>query len=156
MKLILEADAPTMDAAKLDHLLETVIDTVEDNTGLQWTVKADGQIIRFASKASLLRSKLARGNGGTVLYDTCPEGYKVVVLDATGDIIEEYTGGNHESDSTTFVGPGSRGSVPEEKLLQYAKNTAQEMAAEFGIDAIEHDPDILAEEREMGGFSPNF
>ena len=149
MKLTLEAVVPGKpDVKQIDHLLDSVVGNLEKLTGANWTVKMDGEIVRFASKSPLLRSKVARGVGGYVIYDASPLGYKVLVFDAANKIIDEYTAGNSPSDSAAS---DPKGGIGYGQLLGYAESTASEMAAEHGIDRIEHDSDILEEERASEG-----
>lgn len=150
MRITLETDIPArLDAVDLDQFLESTVKAMEQATGKNWTVKLDGKIVRFASKPTLLRSKTALGSGGSVAYDAGPNGYRVYVLDAAGQILDEYSGGNSPSDSTAHDPNG----VGYAQLLAYAERTAQDMAEENGIrpNRVHHDPDIMSEEREMAG-----
>jgi len=79
----------------------------------------------------------------SVIYAASDCGYCVQVIDG-GQTIYEYTAGNHQGDSQTFVNPRSPNSVRLRQLKRWAKQTADQIAEERGIPAnqIEYDPDL--------------
>lgn len=83
-----------------------------------------------------------------VAYDACPTGYTVRVVSANATVAE-YNAGNSPYDSTDVLPVGDRDAIPENILLDYAERTAQEMAEEYGGLPIEHNEDLMAEEREV-------
>ena len=57
MKISLETNVDAKLAAPaLDRMLNTIVSALEKNTGLKFQVKADGNVVRLAHKARLLRS----------------------------------------------------------------------------------------------------
>jgi hypothetical protein len=85
-----------------------------------------------------------------VIYAATDRGYCVQVLDG-GQTIYEYTAGNHQSESQTFVDPRSRNAVRLRQLKRWAKQTAGEIATEHEIPAhrIGYDADLEAAIREQ-------
>jgi hypothetical protein len=92
--------------------------------------------------------RMASGKATHVAYDACAQGYTVRVL-AGNDTIDEYNGGNSPFDSTDSLPVGDPAAVDETTLLAWAKKTAEEMAAEYGVTSIENNTDLLDEEREL-------
>ena len=86
----------------------------------------------------------------TISYAATDRGYCVQVLD-DGQTIYEYTAGNHQRESQTFVDPRSRNAVTLRQLKRWAKQTAGEIASEHGIPArqIGYDADLEAAIREQ-------
>lgn len=82
------------------------------------------------------------GPGAWVGYSAEREGYRVTVYDPAGDVVEDYTAGNSPLDSQVYI-PLDRKEprVPLQTLRKWAKQTAGEFAAEYGIAA-----DMIAEE----------
>lgn len=80
-----------------------------------------------------------------VIYAATGYGYCVQVVDG-GEIIHEYTAGNHQQESQTLVDPRSPQAVRLSQLKRWAKQTANEIAKERRIPAkmIEYDPDLEA------------
>lgn len=130
----------------LDRLLTRIVAVLEKGTGLKFDVKADGNTVRLAHKASLLRRA---GDAMSVVYDASDDGYAVFVLDFKGQIIDEYRAGNHPQSSQDFL-PLEEGGLSYEANMVAAQKTALDMAEERGINPryVSHDSDILAEERE--------
>jgi len=79
----------------------------------------------------------------SVIYAAIRCGYCVQVIDG-GEIVYEYTAGNHKRESQTFVDPRSPNTVSLSQLRRWAKQTADQLAGERGIPAnqIEFDPDL--------------
>jgi len=78
-----------------------------------------------------------------VIYAATRCGYCVQVLD-DGEIVYEYTAGNHQRESQTFVAPRSPNAVSLSQLRRWAKQTADQIAEARGIPAnqVEYDPDL--------------
>ncbi len=85
-----------------------------------------------------------------ILYDASPDGYTVRVMSG-GNTLDEYNSGNAPFDSTAVIDRNDSAALPYDRLLKYAERTAKEMSTERGNIPIEHDEDLLAEEREMAG-----
>lgn len=85
-----------------------------------------------------------------IAYDSSPNGYTVRAL-AGGETIDEYNAGNAYGDSTAVLAIGDPYAVDTATLLKWAKRSAKEMAAEYGVKTIARDTDLLEEEREMAG-----
>ena len=79
----------------------------------------------------------------SVIYAATRCSYCVQVIDG-GEIVYEYTAGNHERESQTFVDPRSPNAVNLRQLKRWARQTADQIAEERGIPAnqIEYDPDL--------------
>ena len=82
----------------------------------------------------------------SVIYAATRCGYCVQVIDG-GEIVYEYTAGNHQRESQTFVDPSSPNAVNLRQLKRWAKQTAGEIAHARSIPAqrIEFDPDLQTE-----------
>ena len=68
----------------------------------------------------------------TILYAATSYGYCVQVIDG-GEIVYEYTAGNHQRESQTFVDPRSPNAVRPSQLKRWAKQTADQIAEERGV-----------------------
>jgi len=68
-----------------------------------------------------------------VRYAVHRVGYVVRVLEE-GRIIYEYSAGNSPSDSQVYVAAGD--GLPESVLREYARQTAEELAREFGAGTL--------------------
>lgn len=68
-----------------------------------------------------------------VMYAATACAYRVQVLDAQSQPLEEYTGGNSKFDSAGFV-PAREG-VGLRQMKRFAKITATEMAEKHGLTA---------------------
>ena len=79
----------------------------------------------------------------SVIYAAIGCGYCVQVIDG-GEVVYEYTAGNHQRESQTFVDPSSPNAVKLRQLKRWAKQTADQIAEERGIPAneVEYDPDL--------------
>jgi transcription elongation factor Elf1 len=101
-------------------------------------------------KMSSLAKKAAAATH--VLYDACPTSYTVRVMKGN-NTIDEYNGGNAPFDSTSVINRTDSDAIEYKRLLDYAERTAKEMAEEYGVPEkmVEHDDDLLAEEREAAG-----
>jgi hypothetical protein len=86
----------------------------------------------------------------TISYAATRFGYCVQAIDG-GQIVHEYTAGNHQGESQTFVDPRSPNAVGLSQLRRWARQTAGEIAQERGIPAkrIEYDPDLEAQLKEQ-------
>ena len=86
----------------------------------------------------------------SVIYAATGYGYCVQVIDG-GEVVYEYTAGNHQKESQTFVDPCSPNAVKPSQLKRWAKQTAGEVANERGIpaDRIAFDPDLEAQLKEQ-------
>ena len=86
----------------------------------------------------------------SVIYAATDCGYCVQVIDG-GEIVHEYTAGNHQRESQTFVDRRSPQAVRLSQLKRWAKQTAREIAKERGIpaDRITFDPDLEAQLKEQ-------
>ena len=69
------------------------------------------------------------------------------------DTIDEYNGGNSPYDSVSEFGRTDSDAIEYKRLLQFAETSAKEMAEEYGVpeSMIEHNDDLMAEEREEAG-----
>jgi len=79
----------------------------------------------------------------SVIHAATDQGYCVQVIDG-GEVVYEYTAGNHQKESQTFVDPRSPNAVTLRQLKRWAKQTAGEIAKERGIPAhrIGYDADL--------------
>ena len=59
-------------------------------------------------------------------------GYEIEVV-KDGELVESYYAGNHTLDSGQVVSPESDMAVPFTKLIEYAKQTADEMLTEVKV-----------------------
>ena len=86
----------------------------------------------------------------SIIYAATVYGYCVQAIDG-GQIVHEYTAGNHQGESQTFVDPRSPNAVRLSQLKRWAKQTAGEIAEEREIPAkrIEYDPDLEAQLKEQ-------
>ena len=82
-----------------------------------------------------------------VNYAATRWGYAVQVIDG-GQIVYEYTAGNHQRESTAVIDPRSTNAVTLRQLRRWAKQTAGELANERGIRQVQHDPDLEAQLQE--------
>ena len=81
----------------------------------------------------------------TVTYAATRYGYSVQVVDG-GEIVHEYTAGNHQFESQVVTSPRSRNAVKLSQLRRWAKQTACEVATERGIPSnrVEYDANLEA------------
>ena len=81
----------------------------------------------------------------SIIYAATGCGYCVQVIDG-GEVIYEYSAGNHQKESQIFMDPRSPKAVKQGQLKRWAKQTAGEVANEWGIPAkrIEYDADLEA------------
>ena len=88
-----------------------------------------------------------------IAYGAHIYGYQVLVLDQN-ETLDEYNGGNIPEDGTARLNPHIESTLPAEKLLKHAKQTALEMAAEHGVpeSRVHHDTDIDRTIWEEDGF----
>ncbi len=136
MKISVETNIDDKVAAPaLDRLLTRVVAVLEKGTGLKFDVKANGNTVRLAHKAKLLRRQASRAEA--VAYDASESSYTVLVEDHNKQVISEknYSGGDELS---------------YESNLTAAEKMAGDAAAELGVDPryVYHDSAILAPERE--------
>jgi len=82
----------------------------------------------------------------SVIYAATRCGYSVQAIDG-GEIVYEYTAGNHQKESQAVVDPRSPNAVNLRQLKRWAKQTADQIAEEREIPAnqIECDPDLQTE-----------
>ena len=80
-----------------------------------------------------------------VIYAATGYGYCVQVIDG-GEVVYDYSAGNHQMESQAFVDPRSPNAVRLPQLKRWAKQTAVEVSNEWGIpaDRIEYDADMEA------------
>lgn len=71
--------------------------------------------------------------GGWIGWRVHEYGYTVRVYDSESNQIDQYDAGNHRNDSAAYVERGNSARLPKGTLRHYARQTAQEMAAELGI-----------------------
>ena len=71
----------------------------------------------------------------TVGYSVNDYGYEVNVYDANGQPIDHYSAGNHALDSQGQVERGDPARLTKTTLRRFAKQTALEMAADYGVDS---------------------
>jgi len=104
---------------------------------------AEQTLTRFAKQAA---------KATHVLYDAGPTSYSVRVMRG-GDTIDEYNGGNSPYDSVSEFSRTENDVIEYKRLLEFAEQTAKEMAEQYGVpeNMIDHDEDLMAEEREMAG-----
>lgn len=72
--------------------------------------------------------------GAWVGYTIHDSGYDVRVYDDESNIVHEYNAGNSRFDSAAYVPRGDAARLPVSTLRKYAKQTAQEIAAEYGVN----------------------
>src|SRR5271157_2358261 len=89
MKISLETNVDAKLAAPaLDRMLNTIVSALEKNTGLKFQVKADGNVVRLAHKAKLLRKRAAIAvTAGAVDFQTVGKGK--TVQEAFNDAVSE-------------------------------------------------------------------
>ena len=82
----------------------------------------------------------------SVIYAAIGCGYCVQVIDG-GEVIHEYTAGNHQKESQAVIDSSSPRAVKQGQMKRWAKQTAGEIASERGIPAkgIEYDADLEAQ-----------
>ncbi len=85
-----------------------------------------------------------------VSYDAEIGGFSVRLMSG-GVTLDEYNGGNSPFASTDVIDRDDPAAYSYDQLLDFAEQQAREMAAEYGNIPIEHNEDLLAEEREMAG-----
>jgi hypothetical protein len=76
----------------------------------------------------------ALGRGAWIGYRVHDSGYDVTVYDSESREVETYSAGNHARDSQVYVEKGNPERLPKQTLRRFAKQTAEEMAAEYGIN----------------------
>jgi hypothetical protein len=81
----------------------------------------------------------------SIIYAATGCGYCVQVIDG-GEVVYEYTAGNHQKESQAVIDPSSPRAVKHGQLKRWARQTAGEIASEQGIPAtrIEYDTDLEA------------
>lgn len=72
--------------------------------------------------------------GSWIGFSVHDHGYDVRVYDSESRIVHEYNAGNHARDSGGVVEKGDRDRLPKQTLRRFARQTAQEMAAEYGVN----------------------
>jgi hypothetical protein len=82
----------------------------------------------------------------SVIYAATGCGYCVQVIDG-GEVVYEYTAGNHQKESQAVIDPSSPRAVKHGQLKRWARQTACEIANERGIPAtlIEYGADLEAQ-----------
>jgi hypothetical protein len=131
MKISIETNVGGNAAAPaIDRLLTRIVAVLEKGTGLKFDVKADGQTVRLAHKAKLLRRLASRSE--SIVYDASESGYVVFVSDYNGQVVDEIRG----EDGFSY-----------EANLQLAEKMAQDKAAELNIDPryIAHETGVFTE-----------
>ena len=85
-----------------------------------------------------------------IIYAATQFGYSVQTING-GEVVYEYTAGNCQMESQTFVDPRSPNAVKLAQLKRWAKQTANEIAKERRIPAkmIEYDADLEAALQEI-------
>ncbi len=80
-----------------------------------------------------------------VIYAATGHGYRVQVIDG-GEVVYEYSAGNHQMESQAVIDPSSPHAVNLRQLKRWAKQTAHEIAKERRIlaSSIEYDADLEA------------
>jgi hypothetical protein len=137
MKISIETNTnDTTATPTLDRLLTRIVAMLEKDTGLKFDVKADGNTVRLAHKAKLLRKTASRVE--SVIYGADESGYSVITLDANRQAVTEQR--------------GNSGFSFESNLLT-AKTAAKNAALDMGIDPryVAHDPDIYGTRKMAGG-----
>jgi predicted Rdx family selenoprotein len=129
MKISLETDINNKLAAPmLDRMLTRIVALLEKGTGLKFDVKADGNTVRLAHKARLLRKRASQVE--SVAYNATENGYTVFALDVNGQIIGESSqdGGGYSRESN----------------LVTAEKAARKWAEDLGIESryVYEEPDI--------------
>jgi predicted RNA-binding protein YlxR (DUF448 family) len=74
------------------------------------------------------------GRGAWVGYSVQRDGYSVRVYDPESREVETYDAGNHRGDSQVWIDPDSPDALDAETLKRFARQTAEEMAGEYGIN----------------------
>jgi hypothetical protein len=135
MKISIETNVEGNAAATLDRLLTRIVALLEKGTGLKFDVKADGNTVRLAHKAKLLRKKANRIEA--VAYDASETRYAAITLDHNGQIVNEE------------IKDGDENYSYEANLLT-AETWAKRIAELSGLDPryVYHDSAILEPERE--------
>jgi hypothetical protein len=77
---------------------------------------------------------------------TTKYGYCVQVID-NGEVIYEYTAGNCRTESQAVIDPDSPGAASRSQLRRWARQTAEEIAAEWRVphERTAYDPDLEAQ-----------
>lgn len=73
------------------------------------------------------------GKANFVSYHLRPDGYAVAVYDSESQPLKEYSAGNSRFCSQTYLPKGHPQTVRRGTLRMYARQTAEEMAAEYGL-----------------------
>jgi hypothetical protein len=76
------------------------------------------------------------GRGAWIGYRVHDHGYDVTVYDSESREVEYYSAGNHARDSQVYVEKGDPDRLPKQTLQKFARQTAQDMAAEHGINLV--------------------
>jgi predicted RNA-binding protein YlxR (DUF448 family) len=74
------------------------------------------------------------GRGAWVGFTVNPDGYSVTVYDPESREVETYDAGNHRGDSQVWLCPDDPDALDAETLKRFARQTAEEMAGEYGIN----------------------
>jgi predicted RNA-binding protein YlxR (DUF448 family) len=74
------------------------------------------------------------GRGAWVGFTVNPDGYSVRVYDPESREVETYDAGNHRGDSQVWLDPDDPDALDAETLKRFARQTAEEMAGEYGIN----------------------
>lgn len=74
------------------------------------------------------------GRGAWVGFNVQRDGYTVRVYDPESREVETYHAGNHRGDSQVWIDPDSPDALDAETLQRFARQTAEEMAGEFGVN----------------------
>lgn len=76
------------------------------------------------------------GRGAWIGYRVHDDGYDVTVYDSESHEVEFYSAGNHARDSQVCVPKDNPERLPKQTLRKFARQTSEEMAAEFGINLV--------------------
>jgi hypothetical protein len=72
-------------------------------------------------------------------------GYRVVVYEGT-KVLRDYSAGNHQGESQTYVDKGSRNAMRPEELRMLARRTVAEFRREYNVETADvQEDDDLAE-----------
>lgn len=74
------------------------------------------------------------GRGAWIGWSADRTGYSVTIYDSESREVSRYDAGNHPNDSQVYLPADSRERLPLRTIRKFAKQTAEDMAGENGID----------------------
>lgn len=128
------ADRPTDDHVNIFEFELAEVTEVERETADCVRIGGDGFCVGFPVDHMLKRYPPTLERGAWVGYRVHDHGYDVTVYTAESLVLEEYHAGNHARDSQGVVEKGHPERLPKQTLRKFAKQTAQDMALQYGIN----------------------